>query len=122
MKKLRQYHLYLGCIFAPALILFAVSGTWQLWGKHHSLKDGSYRPPKVVSILSQIHTSQRIGGTNDADAIPLKIFMFAAACGLVITTVLGIIMAFRFSRSKVPVVLCLTTGVAVPILLLLVYR
>lgn len=32
MKKLRSIHLYLGCIFAPLLLFFAVSGIWQVLG------------------------------------------------------------------------------------------
>ena len=48
--------------------------------------------------------------------------MLAAAGGLVLTTTLGIIMAFRFSRSKAAVLLCLVAGVAVPVALLLIYR
>ena len=32
MKTLRTLHLYLGCIFAPILIFFAVSGLWQTMG------------------------------------------------------------------------------------------
>ncbi|MBI3558192.1 MAG: hypothetical protein HY074_18150, partial [Deltaproteobacteria bacterium] len=29
MRSLRQIHLYLGCIFAPLLIYFSISGAWQ---------------------------------------------------------------------------------------------
>jgi hypothetical protein len=39
-----------------------------------------------------------------------------------LTTVLGIIMAFRFSRSKAPVILSLLAGVAIPVAILLIYR
>jgi hypothetical protein len=89
-------------------------------GKHRTLKDGSYRPPKIVQALSAIHLSQTLSGNDTGKATPLKFFMFLGAAGLVITTVLGVIMAFRFSSSKIPVVLCLTAGVVIPILLLLV--
>jgi len=122
MKKLRQYHLYLGCIFAPALIFFAVTGSWQLFGKHRGLKDGSYRPARSVVILSSIHETQHLPGTSDDKETPLKFFMLAAAVGLVITTALGIMMAFRFSPHKAPVLICLAAGVAIPITLLLIYR
>ena len=32
MQKLRSIHLYLGCIFAPLLVFFAISGIWQTLG------------------------------------------------------------------------------------------
>lgn len=121
MNKLRQIHTYLGCIFAPMLILFAVSGSWQLFGLHHSTKDG-YRPPKPVAVLSQIHNHQHLPPTNSKDSTPLRYFMLAAAIGLVATTVLGIVMAFRFNRRKAPVIICLAAGVAIPVVVLLIYR
>ena len=55
MKRLRQLHLYLGCVFAPVLIFFAVTGSWQLFSLHLGMKDGSYTPPRAVVILSDVH-------------------------------------------------------------------
>ncbi|NDF52325.1 MAG: hypothetical protein EB116_19980, partial [Betaproteobacteria bacterium] len=37
---------------------------------------------------------------------------------LLVTTVLGLVLAFRFSRSPWPVALCLVGGLAVPVLIL----
>ncbi len=122
MKKLRQIHLYLGCVFAPVLIFFAVTGSWQLFKLHRGLKDGSYNPPRAVVILSDIHQFQHLPPTSSESRTPLRYFMLTAAVGLVLTTLLGIIMAFRFSRSKTPVVLCLVAGVAIPLALLLIYH
>lgn len=122
MKNLRQLHLYLGCIFAPVLIFFAITGAWQLFGLHQGRKDNSYIPAKAVVVLSDIHQYQHLERSGRDDRTPLKWFMLAAAAGLVLTTVLGIIMAFRFSRSKTPVVLCLVAGVLAPVLLLFIYR
>jgi hypothetical protein len=31
MQKLRSVHLYLGCLFAPMLLFFAISGIWQTY-------------------------------------------------------------------------------------------
>ena len=86
------------------------------------MKDGSYRPFKAVAILSDLHQSQHLPGTISDNPTPLKFFMLLAAVGLVITTALGIIMAFRFSQSKVSVVVCLVAGVVIPIAILLIYR
>jgi len=121
MNKLRQLHLYLGCIFAPVLIFFAVTGSWQLFGLHRGTKDGSYNPPTAFVVLSDIHQYQHVSQANFHSGTPLRYFFLAAAVGLVLTTTLGIIMAFRYSRSKVSVVLCLLAGMAVPAAILLIY-
>jgi hypothetical protein len=122
MKKLRQLHLYLGALFAPVLIFFAISGAWQLFNLHHAAKDGSYVPPAAVVMLSDIHQDQHLPGTHGRSPTPLRYFMLAASVGLVLTTILGIIMAFRYSRSKGPVWMCLLAGVIVPVAILLIYR
>jgi hypothetical protein len=122
MKKIREIHLYLGCLFAPVLIFFAVTGAWQLFGLERGRKDHSYEPPRIVSILSGIHVSQRLPSGSGEDATPLKYFILAAAVGLVASSVLGIMMAFRFGRNRAAVVLCLAAGVVVPVALLLIYR
>jgi uncharacterized iron-regulated membrane protein len=41
MKKLRLAHLYLGSLFGPLLIVFAVSGGWQVFRFNDAKKDGS---------------------------------------------------------------------------------
>ena len=112
MKKLREIHLYLGCVFAPILIFFAVSGACQLFGLHHVRKDGSHRPLAAVALLSVVH---RFPPT------PLRYFMLAAAFGLVVTSVLGIVMAFRYGRNKRAVILSAAAGVVIPVAILLIY-
>ncbi len=122
MKSLRQLHLYLGCVFAPVLIFFAVTGAWQMFGLHRGLKNGSYIPPRAVAVLSDVHQFQHLRPSSPREGTPLRYFMLAAAAGLVLTTILGIVMAFRFSRSKVSVVICLVAGVVLPVGILLIYR
>ena len=106
MKKLREIHLYLGCLFAPVLIFFAVTGAWQLFGLHRGTKDGSYTPSRVLVDLSEIHEAQHLPYTSTDAATPLRYFFLAAALGLVASTILGIVMAFRFGRSKAAVIFC----------------
>ena len=122
MKKLRQAHLYLGCIFAPVLIFFAVSGAWQLFDLHRGRKDHSYVPPRALVSLSAIHMRQQLPSAHQANTTPLRVFILLAATGLVLTTALGIVMAFRFTRSKTTVAICLAAGVAVPAAMLFLFR
>lgn len=122
MQFLRRIHLYLGCLFAPALILFAVTGSWQLYRMHDSTKDGSYHAPLALQTLSAIHMNSHLPGKKASVETPLRAFSLAAAIGLVVTTILGVIMAFRFARNALVPALCLVAGVAVPGVFLWIYR
>jgi hypothetical protein len=48
--------------------------------------------------------------------------MLATAFGLVATAIVGIIMAYRFSQRPMVATICLLLGIALPGLLLWVYR
>ena len=117
-KTLRTLHLYLGTIFAPVLLLFTVSGAWQVFRLNDAKKDGSYTPPKAVKVLSAVHKNQTTSReTHEKTA--LKWFVFAASVALVTTTLLGIVMAYRFTASPAKVTMCLLVGAALPVVLLL---
>jgi hypothetical protein len=122
MTFLRRLHLYLGCLFAPMLIFFAVSGSWQLFNWHESDKKGTYRAPRALVILSDIHKDAHIPPTPGRQATPLRYFMFAAAAGLVTSSVIGVVLAFRFSGKPLTAIVCLFAGIAVPALLLWIYK
>lgn len=122
MKSLRLLHLYLGCLFAPMLIFFAVTGSWQLFNWHQSTKDKTYVAPPSLSALSFIHKDAHIPGTPGRQPTPLRYFMLATAIGLVATTIIGIVMAYRFSNRPLVATLCLLAGIALPGLLLWIYR
>ena|ERR1700730_9490284 len=123
MKFLRRLHLYLGCLFAPMLIFFAVSGSWQIFNWHQSDKaPGGYQAPKALRMLSEIHKDAHIPPTKRASPAPVRYFMFAAAIGLVTTTILGVIMAYRFSQQPLVATVCLIVGALLPAVLLWIYR
>jgi hypothetical protein len=113
MQKLRRIHLYLGCVFAPTLVFFAVTGAWQLFTLHERQKNSSYVPPRIVHSLSEIHVHQRTGDAA-GQSKPLKFFFLTAAAGLVATTVLGVVMAFRLLKNPWVVIACLGLGIALP--------
>jgi hypothetical protein len=48
--------------------------------------------------------------------------MLAAAAGLVATAGIGVVMAYRFSQRPMVATVCLVTGIALPALLLWVYK
>ena len=122
MRFLRSLHLYLGCLFAPILIFFAVSGSWQLFNWHESDKNGTYRAPRALAILSDVHKDAHIPPTPGRQPTPLRYFMFVAAAGLVTSSVIGVVLAFRFSRKPLTAILCLLAGMAGPASLLWIYK
>jgi hypothetical protein len=123
MTFLRQLHLYLGCLFAPLLIFFAVTGSWQIFNWHESERQpGGYVAPKMLSALSDIHKNAHIPPTRRNSPAPVRYFMFAAAAGLVATTIIGVVMAFRFSRRPMTATICLIVGTVLPVLLVWIYH
>lgn len=117
-RTLRAVHLYLGTLFAPVLLLFTVSGAWQVFRLNDTQKDGSYTPARVVKILSAVHKNQTTAKETPKKTA-LKFFVLAACAALVTTTLLGISMAYRFTARPVRVTLCLLLGIALPLILLL---
>ncbi len=134
MRRIARYHLYLGCLFAPLIIFYSISGTWQALNLHRSLKDGSYGAPEVLVQLSEVHirqdwrwssgeTTPRRGGDEVTKVLPRQFFAWFSAlmaAGLATTSILGIILAVqrtagtrrRFALAN------LTAGCLAPLLLL----
>jgi hypothetical protein len=110
MQKLRSLHLYLGCIFAPMLLFFALSGIWQTLRLHAPLLDR----------LSTIHTEVRLKNGSELSSAGLRLFAVAMAASFMVTTILGVIMALKFGRSRKAAYWCLAFGAVVPIVLVLV--
>jgi hypothetical protein len=119
LPQLRKIHLYLGCVFAPMLILFIVTGCIQMLGLHERNKNG-YQPAPLVYSLSQVHMHQRYSspGSFPPSSEPLKIFTLAMSVGLLISIALGIFMAFKVTKKKAFVWLSLLAGIALPIVFL----
>jgi hypothetical protein len=112
MKKLRAIHLYLGCLFAPMLFFFAVSGLWQTLPMQFSQKSS-----RVLGLLSTIHTSQglKIGTLT---SVYMKWFVILMAVSLIFTIVLGVIMAFKFGHRRAAIY-CLAGGIIIPLFFVL---
>lgn len=104
MQKLRSLHLYLGCVFAPLLLFFAVSGIWQTVGPHTQL----------LHKLSSIHTQARWKDGSELGSFPMRILVVVMAISFVLSTVLGVIMAFKFGRSRKAAIYCLVLGTIIP--------
>jgi hypothetical protein len=124
IKAMRNVHLYLGCFFAPLLILFLITGCWQTFDLHQASKeDGGYKPSEIVKSLSQVHMNQRWTDDNrhPPPSVIFRYLIILMSLGLLITTVLGIMMAFKYTHPWL-VWACLFLGVFIPCFLLWMAR
>ena len=115
MKLLRSIHLYLGCAFAPLLIFFAISGIWQRFGAQWSRTDSPGAIQKAVTLLSTLHTGGDLKSGKSLSSPVMNAFVVAMAASLILTIVLGVLLAFRFGHRKVAL-LCLLGGIVIPII------
>lgn len=57
---LRTLHLYLGTLFAPAIIFFAFSGVLQVLGLHEAEDAEAARAPAWIEAIARLHKDQRL--------------------------------------------------------------
>lgn len=119
-KNLRKAHLYIGCVFAPALMFFIVTGCWQTFDLHFQKKGSSYHPPTFMKVMSQVHLSAKyqIERGQGHPSQPFKLFVLAMAFFMLITILLGIVLALQSAQKKWIVWACLLGGILLPFLLL----
>lgn len=150
LKLARQLHLYIGVFIAPAVLFFAFTGGLQVFGLHESSRGSDYKPPAWLAVAAQLHKKQTdvlplrrarpmegaqpaatpappvsAGLTNKPPApvrhpLPLKIFSAFVSLGLFISTLLGLYMAYRYTRKHVVISVLLAMGVIFPIVLALI--
>src|SRR5690349_8829449 len=117
LKTIRKTHLYLGTVFAPLVIFLALSGALQTFELHDPPKDSYFKPHGWIMTLAQIHKNQRTEGPpSKRHSVTLRWFFVMAAAGLIITSFLGIYMAFKYSKNHTLVYLSLGLGIGLPIL------
>ena len=113
MKDLRRVHLYLGTFFAPMLLFFALSGVWQ--------EIGLQRYGSWIRYLSAIHTGARLkSAAHGPSSIFLQGFAVLMGLSLIITIIIGIILAFKYGRGSVTIG-CLAAGFLIPLALICIF-
>lgn len=112
MKRIRDIHLYLGCVFAPFVMLFAFTGALQEFG----LRGGDRT---ILTRLAAVHSLQRFG-TDQPASLPLMILAALMGLSLIVTSALGVVMALRLGTNRKTVWSCLGFGFFLPAVLLLV--
>lgn len=123
IKAMRNVHLYLGVFFAPLILFFILSGCWQTFNLNSPSQDGKYQPPEIIKSLSEVHLNQRWADARKTpqSSVPFQYFVLLMSMGLIVSTILGIMMAFKYTQVWI-VWVCLVLGFAVPCLLLLIAR
>jgi len=144
MKSIRRVHAWLGVLFAPSIIFFALSGVFQLYGLHDTEPGEA---PGLIAKMGMVHTHQTTtipqraarpslpapqanlmktvadGATQKParpTTLPLKLFFTLMAISLIISSALGLWIAFTSKRDRALHVGLLAAGVVLPIVLLLV--
>ena len=118
MKTLRRVHLYLGCFFAPLLVFYVTTGWYQTVNPDR--RKGVADSTDLISRLSRVHVEQYYP-TESATGYAtgwFRALVVTMAVALMVTVILGIILAFRTSRNKWPVWISLALGIVLPVLLL----
>ena len=120
MKRIRQIHFYLGVFFAPVIIIFALSGALQTFRLQDAPKGGgTYTPPAWIVRLADFHKDQRPAhGAGVRRSLPLQWFVVLMSVGLIGSTILGIVLAFKLNRDKRVVLGLIVLGLVIPLGLL----
>ncbi|MBC7514174.1 MAG: hypothetical protein H7234_07035 [Herminiimonas sp.] len=157
---IRKIHLYLGTLFAPAIIFFAFSGILQTIGLHEAEKVAASQPPAWIVSLASLHKDQHLpqlktrkspaaidamrgervpeagdeAHSHEADdsASPagaeapvkltqtiLKAFVVLMASGLILSAILGIVIAYNNARTRRIAIIMFGLGLLIPVALVL---
>lgn len=139
MKKLRLVHRYMGVFFSPAILFFSFTGALQTLDLHSPNRGSGYVPPNWLVEMAQLHKKQTLNltkgksrpmqaepvpggfasdkktGPPRRSTAPLKWFVVAMSVGLIVTTLLGIYMAFYFGGAARLVWGMLAAGTLIPL-------
>jgi hypothetical protein len=146
LKTFRTLHLYFGVFTAPALLFLAFTGALQSVNLHEAARGGDYKPPAWIASVAQMHKKQSFevpakrpspkasvasaqaapranGKPSPAPAKhnlwPMKIFFVLVSLSLMLSTLTGIYIGWRYTRHRRRYGATLAAGVVVPTLLLL---
>ena len=99
-------------------MLFVITGWWQTVtvNRNKGLGFGS----SWIERLSTIHVDNYfpLAGAHNYSTDLFKVLVVIMCIGFMFTTLLGLLMAFRFAKKKVSLALILIAGILVPIALL----
>jgi hypothetical protein len=145
LKMFRTLHLYLGVFAAPALLFFAFTGALQSLDLHEAARGSDYKPPAWLASMAHMHKKQsfevpakrpppKVAASSAAGAPvrtdarlstpnrkpwPMKAFFVLVALSLLLSTLTGVYMGWRYTRHRRRYGAILAAGIIVPALLML---
>ena len=145
MRKVRQFHFYLGVFFAPMIVLFALSGALQTFRLQEEKGWGS-EPPAVIAWMASVHMDSKLpkakvpevaekegekAGALQAEKpkppavkkpskLPMQIFVTLVSVGLMLSAFLGVAIALNNSKTRTMSWVMLAAGSVMPLLLMMI--
>lgn len=119
MRQLRRWHTLLGVFFAPLLFFFVGSGWYQVVDRDR-LKDPG-EAETLVQKFRVVHTDQlypKTGALRQPSPKAFRVLTVAMSIAILVTTLLGILLAYRAFRPRWMFWLMFLGGVLVPVALL----
>ncbi len=144
MQKVRRYHYYLGMFFAPMIIMFAFSGALQTFRLQEEKGWGS-QPPAWIEWMASIHKDLKLPKAKAPEAdhdepgkaepvtaqapkprpkpptvnkLPMQIFMVVMSVALLLSSLLGIVIALNSRATRKVALAMLALGTLVPLAVL----
>lgn len=146
MKLMRRVHHYIGVFFTPTILMFALSGALQTFRLQEAKGYGG-TPPSWIVWMASVHKDQSLPRHKEESAeaerptvamptgqpavarntdearsttLPLKIFVTFVSIGLILSSLIGVIIALNNRTTRQASIIMLVAGAAIPILLLMI--
>lgn len=119
MRVIRKLHLYLSVFFAPLLIFFVATGWYQTVSSQRNkvLGEQDTFASKLTSVhVDQIYPSET--GTGEYKTTLFKTLVVSMSVALLVTIVLGMVLAFKSTKRGWLVAVCFLAGALVPVVFL----
>lgn len=121
MQLVRQWHLYLSCLFSPVLIYFSLSGAWQTFRFNDIPRDST--PTKWQRLFHELSKPHKEGtppgyDTKKVHSDWFNAFSLSMGLGIAATSLLGILLALQMTRRRAVALVLLVVGTVVPVVFL----
>ncbi len=120
MKRLRQLHLGLSVFFTPLLLFFILTGWFQTVDQDRLKSPGEAET--LLQKLRVVHTDQIFPETGalrqKSNPSVFRVLVVVMSVALILTTLLGLILAFRFAKPAWVPWAILGLGLLVPVAVL----
>ena len=146
LRRLRSWHQYMALFFAPMILLFALSGALQTFRLQEEKGYGG-TPPTWIVWMASVHKDSATPRDRGAERkeqrpvarvaerarpiakpapassrpsrLPMQVFVALLSVGLIVSSVLGVMIALNNAATRRVSILMLVIGTVLPLLLML---